>query len=788
MSVGQNVIEHPVKVAKVPSAQIVYKPTEVKKLVEPIVDTANLLFIDRDPDEEIEEAKNGKKPSKQKLLELARDNTQFLFNKIWELPRERVEDAFCAVLPSPEYALPREKPLPTKREPTKWEKFAQAKGIKKQPRNNKTYDEATKEWKPTYGYRRANDETKDWLIEIPENKDPYKDYFGERQEAKKERVAKNKLQNLKNIARNMKKNEEVPLPLGVGVEADAHSKKELTHQIYRAKVATASAGKFQPDIKGEKTPKLGKKRQFAPNEQGTADERKRQLEILEKIETKKPKLIDSRLAASQVGVQEQEGNRGENDKKKKKGEFRSKSNMHRQQHFQQNKKGGFKSNQRGGFYLNLENGFSANIFLGIPFARPPIGEYRFEDRFKEDYPVLVWIHGGRFSTGGAEKYGYKTLVENFVSQGIIVVTLQYRLGPFGFLSFSDDFNNVEPKRDHELPGNLGLYDIQAALLFLIENIEHFGGNSFDITLMGKGSGSASIEALTISPKTDYLFQKTVELSNPTHAFQWVNAPDILSLSKDLVKYVGCGEDNDTALIKKCLKNVTLEKIYQGQQYLSNFDGGYSVYGPMINFDFFDGRFKPTKQYKKFSLTGLSNMDFLLHALISMSPEYLASIGLHKKMPEEFGGDYNEDELLEAIFYMDLFREKYPQEFEKAYDSDYQSYPSDLKLALSRSLFEKGFMYNVILNTQVRADWHWPNYFFYLNNTNVTEDIELSAKENIHADMQSYLFGIYSFGQFEFNENDKQLKKVLVDVITSFVKTKYAFVQKFYTARFYQPFN
>lgn len=60
MSVGQNDIEHPVKVAKVPSAQIVYKPTEVKKLVEPIVDTANLLFIDRDPDEEIEEAKNGK--------------------------------------------------------------------------------------------------------------------------------------------------------------------------------------------------------------------------------------------------------------------------------------------------------------------------------------------------------------------------------------------------------------------------------------------------------------------------------------------------------------------------------------------------------------------------------------------------------------------------------------------------------------------------------------------------------------------------------------------------------
>lgn len=52
-----------------------------------------------------------RKPSKEKLLELARDNTQFLFNQIWELPRERVQDAICAVLPAENYGIPREKPV-----------------------------------------------------------------------------------------------------------------------------------------------------------------------------------------------------------------------------------------------------------------------------------------------------------------------------------------------------------------------------------------------------------------------------------------------------------------------------------------------------------------------------------------------------------------------------------------------------------------------------------------------------------------------------------------------------
>jgi regulator of ribosome biosynthesis len=62
------------------------------------------------------------------LQELARENTQLLINSIWGLPTERVEDVVVAKFPPPTFTLPREKPVPKPREPTKWEKYAKEKG------------------------------------------------------------------------------------------------------------------------------------------------------------------------------------------------------------------------------------------------------------------------------------------------------------------------------------------------------------------------------------------------------------------------------------------------------------------------------------------------------------------------------------------------------------------------------------------------------------------------------------------------------------------------------------
>uniref|UniRef100_A0AC35UDB1 Ribosome biogenesis regulatory protein n=1 Tax=Rhabditophanes sp. KR3021 TaxID=114890 RepID=A0AC35UDB1_9BILA len=301
-----------------------YKSTLVEKTIEPFIDAGNLLIIDKDP---LFENEINKIPDEEHLLNLARDNTQFLFNHIWELEKVTVDQAICAKLPTCTYVLPREKPLPKAKEMTKWEKFAKEKGIVKVKKDKKIFCTDSDTWKPTYGYKRGNDDTKDWLIEVPGNADPNRDFFEERVVAKKDRVAKNEFQRLKNLAHFAKKNKvddgnlkqsSAPAqkksglggkrnkvvdpnakPIGLGIDNKTRSKTELGHQIYNAKHSTASLGKFQDKIKGEKTPKkLGVKRKFEHNFMGKEKETERMMKIFDTINSKKAKVTNSRLGSS----------------------------------------------------------------------------------------------------------------------------------------------------------------------------------------------------------------------------------------------------------------------------------------------------------------------------------------------------------------------------------------------------------------------------------------------------------------------------------------------------------
>ena len=94
--------------------------------------------------------------------------------------------------------------IPPPQQLTKWERFSREKGIGKKEKSKKVFDESTETWKTAYGYRRGNDDTKDWMIEIPRQKDPYRDYYGERIEKKKERTSRNEYQQMKNQMRAIK--------------------------------------------------------------------------------------------------------------------------------------------------------------------------------------------------------------------------------------------------------------------------------------------------------------------------------------------------------------------------------------------------------------------------------------------------------------------------------------------------------------------------------------------------------------------------------------------------------
>ncbi|VDO92560.1 unnamed protein product [Heligmosomoides polygyrus] len=96
----------------------------------------------------------------------------------------------------------------------------------------------------------------------------------------------------------------------------------------------------------------------------------------------------------------------------------------------------------------------------------------------DTYPVVVFIHGGDFQSGGGSDYPQQAILDNFVSRKIIFVTFNYRLGPLGFLSTGDKI----------LPGNVGLWDQIWALKWVKLNAEVFGGDPSNILLMGSGSG------------------------------------------------------------------------------------------------------------------------------------------------------------------------------------------------------------------------------------------------------------------------------------------------------------
>ncbi|KAJ3611730.1 hypothetical protein NHX12_021744 [Muraenolepis orangiensis] len=282
-------------------------------------DIGNLLAHDKNQ-VDVREFRGQKK--EEFLRALARDNTQLLVNEIWKLPTERVDEAIVVKLPTPSTRLPREKPAPKPRPPTKWEEFAKLKGIqKKKNRGNLVWDEVAKEWKRRFGYKRVKDNTKEWLIEVPVTADPMEDQFQKRNVAKKERVAKNELNRLRNIARSQK----IKVP-GVGLTPTSEpSKTDLVRACDVAKVSTASHGKFQDRLPKEKPQRnMGKKRKFQPLIGDFSSERQKQLDILKVIDGKRPRIDVNKAVNKQMREDDREeaaarfkgkGKRGRSDSK-----------------------------------------------------------------------------------------------------------------------------------------------------------------------------------------------------------------------------------------------------------------------------------------------------------------------------------------------------------------------------------------------------------------------------------------------------------------------------------------
>ncbi|XP_031608532.1 cholinesterase-like [Oreochromis aureus] len=165
-------------------------------------------------------------------------------------------------------------------------------------------------------------------------------------------------------------------------------------------------------------------------------------------------------------------------------------------------------------------------------------------------PVFVWIHGGAFISGTSslDIYDGRFLSK---SESVVVVSMNYRLGAFGFLSLPDNTN---------IPGNAGLLDQRLALKWVANNIAAFGGDPSKVTLFGESAGSASVGFQLLSPGSQDLFQRAVMQSGSPNAY-WatISQTEAWDRSLMLAKLLDC-PSSPAAPLEACLQQADPQKI------------------------------------------------------------------------------------------------------------------------------------------------------------------------------------------------------------------------------------
>ena len=167
------------------------------------------------------------------------------------------------------------------------------------------------------------------------------------------------------------------------------------------------------------------------------------------------------------------------------------------------------------------SGVRETASFGAPCSQPDLGEWNRHDAAsgREDclflnvivpewpvekpLPVMFWIHGGANEGGTASSALYKD--GTLVHHGVILVTINYRLGIFGFLAHPE----LTAESAHHGSGNYGLMDQVLALRWVRDNIARFGGDASDITVFGQSAGSMDTSMLMTSPLAKDIFQKAI---------------------------------------------------------------------------------------------------------------------------------------------------------------------------------------------------------------------------------------------------------------------------------------
>jgi para-nitrobenzyl esterase len=258
-------------------------------------------------------------------------------------------------------------------------------------------------------------------------------------------------------------------------------------------------------------------------------------------------------------------------------------------------------------------------FLGIPYAAPPVGNLRWRPpvahapwfqlleatnfanhcpqppspfgraSITEDclflnvftpsssdffhlHPVMVWIHGGALVTGESDDYDPTALVQD----GVIVVTINYRLGALGFLAHpAFAAENTDPDHDRDTDsnsaGDYGLMDQQQALRWVRDNILFFGGDPLNVTIFGESAGGLSVFSQLVSPSAAGLFHKAI-IESGAYALNTQTLAAAEAAGTAFATAAGCSAQTSACL--RALPVTTVLAFENSAGYTPNIDGEF----------------------------------------------------------------------------------------------------------------------------------------------------------------------------------------------------------------------
>jgi len=455
---------------------------------------------------------------------------------------------------------------------------------------------------------------------------------------------------------------------------------------------------------------------------------------------------------------------------------------------------------------------SVSKFLGVPFAAPPVGELRlkapeppqewktnvrpakkhgnvcWQDKrfeylityfepnfsFSEDclyldiyspnvsasLPVMVYIHGGSYELGTAVLFPGDILALH----GVVIVVIQYRLGPFGFLTTGDS----------AAPGNFGMLDQVEALKWVKENIEHFGGDPNKVTIFGESAGATSVTLHLLSPLSKGLFQQAIAESGvdlSPFAIQPVSFG--LRFAKELAQNLDCTTSDHSAMVA-CIRSKKGEEIQNASNSITYQFYEYLRWAPVVDKNFLldtpqnlrnKGDFKKVKLMISFnSQEGGTTLGFMANSSFGMaesvddgvSPSFFEEF-LTKLVRARNSRKDNADLIAEALQFM------------------YTPWPDkNDKYALRSQLLDLIGDYIYFAPSHEVADIHSkvaPVYMYEFAHRRTIGNKNKEWMGVVHADNVPYDFGLPFFPVISlgFDAGDRNVSLFIMRMYTNFAK-------------------